>query len=242
MCNTLCLEFIEKALSEEDVKGKDVLEVGLFDVNGSPRTYVESMLPSSYVGIDIAPGPGVDEVCDAENLLERFGEHSFDILISTEMIEHVANWKLIISNFKRVLRPGGIVIVTTRSFGFPLHDYPVDYWRFETHDMDVIFSDFTECQIESDQSEPGVFITARKPEQFQEYNFDGYALFSMITLDRSLGLDEAIASVKSTDETVLLREEIEFLTDELKRFQNLKILRFTSWIRKFYAKVRSENR
>jgi hypothetical protein len=65
MCNTLCLEFIEKALSEEDVKGKNVLEVGSFDVNGSPRAYVESMLPSSYVGIDIAPGPGVDEVCDA---------------------------------------------------------------------------------------------------------------------------------------------------------------------------------
>jgi hypothetical protein len=108
--------------------------------------------------------------------------------------------------------------------------------------MEVIFSDFTECQIESDQSEPGVFITARKPKQFEEYNFDGYALFSMITLNRSLGLDEAIASVKSTDETVLLREEIEFLTDEVMSYQNLKILRFTSWIRKFYAKVRSENR
>jgi hypothetical protein len=158
------------------------------------------------------------------------------------MIEHVANWKLIISNFKRVLRPGGIIIVTTRSFGFPLHDYPVDYWRFETYDMEVLFSDFTECQIESDQSEPGVFITARKPELFQEHNFNGYALFSMITLDRSLGLDEAIASVKSSDETVLLREEIGFLTDEVMRYQHLKILRFTSWIRKFYAKVRSDNR
>jgi hypothetical protein len=40
---------------------------------------------------------------------------------------------------KQVLKPGGIILITTRSQGFPFHEYPVDAWRFSVEDMHKSF-------------------------------------------------------------------------------------------------------
>jgi 2-polyprenyl-3-methyl-5-hydroxy-6-metoxy-1,4-benzoquinol methylase len=74
-------------------------------------------------------------VVNAENLVKEFGKNSFDVVISTEMLEHVVEWKPVIANMKQVVKPGGVIVITTRSQGFPFHEYPVDAWRFEVSDM-----------------------------------------------------------------------------------------------------------
>ncbi len=51
------------------------------------------------------PGEGgVDEVWDARYLSEKFGENSFDVVLSTEMLEYVDDWRKVITEMKRVLR------------------------------------------------------------------------------------------------------------------------------------------
>ena len=72
MCNIKCLEFGRRNLKEEDVKEKAVIEVGSYDVNGSLRPIVEQLLPASYIGVDLVKGPGVDEVCDANGIINYF--------------------------------------------------------------------------------------------------------------------------------------------------------------------------
>ena len=79
MCNADCLRFGTKALAREHVAGQAVLEVGALDVNGSLRGFIESMDPASYTGVDISSGPGVDVVCDASRLLEKFNEGSLPL-------------------------------------------------------------------------------------------------------------------------------------------------------------------
>lgn len=260
MCNPNCLRFVQESLSPDDITSKRVLEVGAYDVNGSPRPILEAMEPQSYLGIDLAEGPGVDEVCNVEALVERFGADAFDVIISTEMIEHVADWQGAISNLKKVVAPHGVILMTTRSQGFPLHDYPADYWRFELEDMRVIFSDCDIEQLESDApQDPGVFVKVRKPAQFHELDLAGYALYSMASEDREISAESAQRACAQTarlrdleDRVVRLEEdateqalghqrivgEAEIARSQLRAMQQLRILRYTAPLRRVYGSAR----
>lgn len=186
MCHGSCLEFVASQLHADEVRGKTVLEVGARDVNGSPRAAVQALGPASYLGVDLAPGPGVDEVCAGEHLVRRYGPEAFDVVISTETLEHVRDWPTVIDNLKEVVKPGGILLVTTRSRGFPFHDYPFDFWRYEVEDLAVLFSDFTVMALVPDPSSPGVFFKGRKPPGFRRRPIGAFPLYSVITRRRTV--------------------------------------------------------
>ncbi len=155
--NQTVLDFIRRRLPADTVKGRRVLEVGSYDVNGSPRSVVGPLGPSGYVGVDIQAGPGVDMTCDATALEAAFGRDSFDLVISTEMVEHLEDWRGAVRQMKAVLKPGGRLLITTRSPGFPYHPHPVDCWRFTKEDFARIFGDMEIEEICDDPKEPGVF-------------------------------------------------------------------------------------
>ncbi len=175
-----CLTFCSDYILSNEIQGKSVLEVGSCDVNGSARSIIEQYGPCRYIGVDRCQGDGVDVICSAENLVDIFGENSFDVVISTEMMEHVKDWQAAISNMKKVCKPNGIIIITTRSKGFPYHEYPGDYWRFEIDDMKCIFSDCTILALEKDVQDPGVFVKVKKPVDFIEKDISGYSVYSMM--------------------------------------------------------------
>jgi SAM-dependent methyltransferase len=191
MCSGNVLEFVRQSVSAEDIAGKRVIEVGAYDVNGSPRAYVESLGPSEYVGVDIEDGPGVDAICDAEDLITMFGSDSFDVLVTTEMMEHVRDWRKVITNLKGVVRPGGLIVLTTRSQGFGMHGFPYDFWRYETTDMDAIFAEFHPLDVQVDSNAPGVFVRAVKPLDFDETDLSGIELYNIIRKRRSLRVSDA---------------------------------------------------
>jgi len=158
------LNFLRTDLTPKEIRGRDVLEVGSQNVNGSPREILEPYKPSSYVGVDSSLGLGVDIQLSAEDLTAHFGAASFDVVVSTEMLEHTQNWQSAIQNMKRVLRLGGLLVLTTRGPGFPFHGYPHDYWRFTPKDFQMIFLDMSILRLIPDpaKTHPGVFIKARK--------------------------------------------------------------------------------
>jgi SAM-dependent methyltransferase len=189
MSNESGLQFASTILDGPLVRGKDVLEVGARDVNGSIRGHVAALGPRRYVGVDIEAGPGVDEVLPAQRLVERFGEGAFDVVTSMEMMEHVRPWREVLGNIKRVLRPGGTLIITTRSYGFGYHGYPYDFWRYELSDMRLIFADFQIRALVSDPVTPGVFLAAQKTSDAYQ-NLDDIRLYSVVTFRRSRGVSD----------------------------------------------------
>jgi SAM-dependent methyltransferase len=190
MCHPSCLAYGARVLTPSTIAGRDVLEVGAYDVNGTLRPFVRSLHPRSYVGVDMSSGPGVDRVLDAVDLVRELGTESFDVVITTEMLEHVRDWHTVISNLKRVVRPGGHLLVTTRSAGFPRHDYPGDFWRYEVDDMRRIFGDMSVLSLESDPEAPGVFLFVQRPQRFVERT-PRIALLSMVTGRRTTYLRDA---------------------------------------------------
>lgn len=195
MCSPTAIAFITGNVTPPMIRGREVLEVGSLDVNGSVRPYLESLAPAKYVGVDIAWGPRVDEVCDVSKLVRRFGEASFDVVISTELVEHVRNWRDAFDQMKRVLRPGGLLVITTRSIGFHVHGYPFDFWRYEPDDMRSILADMRVERMERDSESPGVFVIADKPPAWSPVDATGIALYSVVTRRRTPDIGDSQVAV-----------------------------------------------
>lgn len=192
MSHASCVLFGARSLVGEGLTsgGLRVIDVGSYDPNGGFRALVELHGGfSEYVGVDIREGPGIDIVCDAERIVERFGKGAFDVVIAVELLEHVREWRKAISNLKNVCKPGGIIIITTRSKGFRYHAAPYDFWRYDAEDMREIFSDCELLALEEDTEEPGVFVKARRPIVFEENDLSNYRLYSMITNRRERDVD-----------------------------------------------------
>lgn len=179
MCNECCILFVARQLDRPDVHGRSVIELGAGGIGARPL--LQAWGPAEYVTVDVRPGPGVDIVCSAEELPPQVQSDHFDVVLSTEMLEHVHDWRKVIGGIKRVVRPGGKVVLTTRSAGYPYHAAPHDYWRYESDDMRAIFSDFEEVRVESDLQEPGVFVAARKPSTpWTPRDLSRIALYSIV--------------------------------------------------------------
>jgi hypothetical protein len=163
------LAFIQEHIESEEVAGKRVLEIGSRNINGSVRPIISAMNPLSYEGIDRKAGFGVDIIEDwgGDGWVSRIVKYSekYDLVISTEMLEHAEDWRSALYCMKYALKPAtGILILTTRSPGFNLHDLP-DYWRFTLENFRAMFEDMDIVTLQMDPQVPGVFIKARANER-----------------------------------------------------------------------------
>ena len=135
-------------LNSDLIRGRRILEVGAYNVNGSCRNFVEGHFPARYVGTDIVTGPGVDMVVPVERLVAQFGHDYFDLVLCTATLEHIRDWRTAISQMKSVLRPGGWILLTMAAPGFPFHEYPSDYWRATTEQLLAVFHDYRHQQTD----------------------------------------------------------------------------------------------
>lgn len=156
------MTFLHTTMKREEFEGKRVLEVGSLYWDDTPRDVVMPFNPALYIGIDERKGVGVDEVRSADNLNIRFEKEWFDAVICVEVLEHAKNWRLLIQQIKRVLKPGGVLYFSCRAPGYLYHEEPNDYWRFTLWDIHEIFADMKDLSVMSDPEFPGVFCQAFK--------------------------------------------------------------------------------
>jgi len=142
--------YVADAVAEHGLKG-DVLDLGGRDINGT----TECLFPDSrYIVVDIVAHPTVDIVADAGDL--DLGE-LFDVVVSTELLEHTPRGADIVATAYRHLRVGGMFVATMAGPGRPPHGaagspWPLDgeyYRNVKPGELAVWLADagFTDCEI-----------------------------------------------------------------------------------------------
>lgn len=85
--------------------------------------------------LDIIPGFNVDVVGDAHNL--PFKKDSFEIVTAFMVLEHLYNPILAIEECQRVLKPKGLLMLTTVQY-WHNHGHPNDYYRYTKEGLKYI--------------------------------------------------------------------------------------------------------
>jgi ubiquinone/menaquinone biosynthesis C-methylase UbiE len=78
-----------------------------------------------------------DVLFDGQRL--PFADQVFDVVLATEVFEHVVDLDGVLAELKRVLRPGGKLLVTA-PFLYPEHELPTDYRRFTQNGLVTVLS------------------------------------------------------------------------------------------------------
>jgi ubiquinone/menaquinone biosynthesis C-methylase UbiE len=152
-------------------RGDKVLEVGSLDVNGSIR---ENFLTcGEYVGIDIRPGKAVDVVCPAEDIQKLYKDGYFDMVVSSNTMEHMEHWKEGLAATWAVLRMGGRMCIVTPTEEKGRHNHPWDFWRWTKGDYKTIFKDQIILKLE-DVNPRGVGILVEKVTESLNFDVEPY--------------------------------------------------------------------
>ncbi len=80
----------------------------------------------TFVGCDLRAGPGVDRIADVSDI--DLDDGSAGTVLAIETFEHVFEVRRAFDEVFRVLRPGGLFVVTL-PLNFRLHGFPDDFWR-----------------------------------------------------------------------------------------------------------------
>jgi len=114
---------------------------------GPYKTWFPNRVP-----IDIFWRPGISVVTDAQHL--GLASEAFDVVLCTEVLEHLPEPQAAIDEMFRVLKPGGTLILTTR-FLFPIHDAPHDYFRFTKFGLRHLTRRFDSVIVEEETTTMG---------------------------------------------------------------------------------------
>lgn len=110
----------------------------VLDVGCGDTPYTDLFVNLQYIGVDLNKRSKVAVLCDAAQL--PFNSEIFDLVLASELLEHVSKPSLVLKEAYRVLRFDGHMVMTTR-FLFPYHPEPTDYYRFTEEALTQLFEE-----------------------------------------------------------------------------------------------------
>jgi SAM-dependent methyltransferase len=150
-------EFIEAAPLERTsiyrfvAEQARLLTIGsrVIDIGAGEAPYRELFADQRYVTLDHADTPhsgAVDMDGDADSIPAEDG--SFDVVLCTQVLEHVAEPLQALQEFRRVLVPGGLLLATV-PFLWEEHETPFDYYRYTRYGIEhlVFRAGFDEVEV-----------------------------------------------------------------------------------------------
>jgi 2-polyprenyl-3-methyl-5-hydroxy-6-metoxy-1,4-benzoquinol methylase len=113
------LDYIKDILIKYKVKEKKILDAGCGE--GHLLKKLNSSLKNNeYYGIDITSVAIklAKKRCPFANIKNgdlfntKYPNETFNVIICTEVLEHIINFQSVLNEFKRILKPGGLLIIT----------------------------------------------------------------------------------------------------------------------------------
>jgi len=83
---------------------------------------------AGYVGADLKGNPEAELVLDPDGTVPA-QSGSFDVVLSSQVLEHVEDPMAYLAEAMRLLRPGGVLVLSTHG-SWRYHPHPEDYWRW----------------------------------------------------------------------------------------------------------------
>ena len=118
---------LEKIVNEQ-VRPRDgmlIVDLGCGDM---PYRPLFERNGARYIGIDLEYNDAADLHASVEDSLP-LAEGSVDVVLSTQVLEHVPEPNKYLAEIRRVLKPGGLVIISTHGY-WMYHPHPQDFWRW----------------------------------------------------------------------------------------------------------------
>lgn len=127
-------------------------DLKILDVGCGSKPYKFLFNTDNFIGIDVRSGgladksKSADMYFDGENI--PFPDKEFDVVIATEVFEHVKNLSKLTKEIYRVLKNGG-TFMTTMPFVWPEHEQPYDFRRFTSfgHRKNLEKNNFRDIKI-----------------------------------------------------------------------------------------------
>src|SRR5712691_11285496 len=131
-------------------------DLDVLDVGGRIQPYRALIADRvrRYIAVDLRLTPLVNVRARAEEL--PLGDNQFDLVICTQVLEYVAQLSLVISEIRRVLRPGGTFLLSVPS-ACPM-DAAEECWRFLPHGLRHLLSGFTRVEVVAEGSSVAGFF------------------------------------------------------------------------------------
>ena len=134
------IEQFMDCLAAEGLLRGTILEIGAGGREANKRRFGRGV--RNYLRSDICQWPDskLDLFCDCTQM--PFETASLDSVLCSEVLEHVPNFSLAISELARVIKPEGYLVLTMPFF-FPLHGVDKkaysDFWRLTPGNLKIIF-------------------------------------------------------------------------------------------------------
>lgn len=93
------------------------------------RVFFNERFSFEYIGVDFTENSLADLILDMNKDILPFSDYTFDVIILSEVLEHLYNPFNAIKEAVRVLKKNGLIYIST-PFLFYYHGAPYDYYRY----------------------------------------------------------------------------------------------------------------
>ncbi len=130
------VQFLTEAGASHDREDLLLLDIAPQDHEGASPHFRKATIET----LDIDPKSGatyIANLCETNRTV--IPDNRFDVVVCTEVLEHTLNPFSATEEIHRILKPGGLALVSV-PFNFRIHGPLPDCWRISEHGLKAIFN------------------------------------------------------------------------------------------------------